>query len=98
MFQAKNTSKVWSPAPLAKAFRGELVLQNPNNEPASMLLERIRKARAVAEEAGVKKGQRGALTKPTRTRPKEDPMLEINQVQADHLTSIFKGLDPSRVD
>ncbi|MEA5520422.1 restriction endonuclease subunit S [Limnoraphis robusta] len=31
---------------LAKAFRGELVPQNPNDEPASVLLERIRKERA----------------------------------------------------
>jgi type I restriction enzyme S subunit len=30
---------------LAKAFRGELVPQNPNNEPASVLLERIRDQR-----------------------------------------------------
>lgn len=31
---------------LAKAFRGELVPQNPADEPASVLLERIRKERA----------------------------------------------------
>ncbi len=30
---------------LAKAFRGELVPQNPNDEPASVLLERIRAER-----------------------------------------------------
>lgn len=34
-----------TPALLAKAFRGELVPQNPNDEPASVLLERIRAAR-----------------------------------------------------
>ena len=31
---------------LAKAFRGELVPQDPNDEPATVLLERIRQARA----------------------------------------------------
>lgn len=36
-----------TPALLAKAFRGELVPQDPNDEPASALLERIRAARAV---------------------------------------------------
>lgn len=36
-----------TPALLAKAFRGELVPQDPNDEPASVLLERIRAAREV---------------------------------------------------
>ena len=39
-----------TPALLAKAFRGELVPQDPNDEPASVLLERIRAARAAAGE------------------------------------------------
>jgi type I restriction enzyme S subunit len=34
-------------AVLAKAFRGELVPQDPNDEPASVLLERIRAEREV---------------------------------------------------
>ncbi|MGB5144249.1 MAG: restriction endonuclease subunit S [Shewanella indica] len=34
---------------LAKAFRGELVAQDPNDEPADKLLERIAAARAEAE-------------------------------------------------
>lgn len=34
---------------LAKAFRGELVPQDPNDEPASELLARIRKSREQSE-------------------------------------------------
>ncbi len=35
-----------TPSLLAKAFRGELVEQDPEDEPASVLLERIKAARA----------------------------------------------------
>jgi type I restriction enzyme, S subunit len=36
---------------LTKAFKGELVSQDPNDEPASVLLERIRAQRASAPKA-----------------------------------------------
>jgi len=47
-----------TPALLAKAFRGELVPQDPGDEPASVLLERIRAARQAEAGAG-KPSRRG---------------------------------------
>ncbi|MFJ7312755.1 restriction endonuclease subunit S [Pseudomonas sp. NPDC098747] len=45
---------------LAKAFRGELVPQDPNDEPASILLERIRTQRAAQPKAW--RGSKSAAT------------------------------------
>ena len=39
---AQKTVERLTPATLAKAFRGELVPQDLNDEPASLLLERLR--------------------------------------------------------
>lgn len=43
-------------AVLAKAFRGELVPQDPNDEPASVLLERIRAERAKGTDKSTRRG------------------------------------------
>ncbi|EKQ67673.1 restriction endonuclease S subunit [Leptolyngbyaceae cyanobacterium JSC-12] len=45
-------------ATLAKAFRGELVPQDPNDEPASVLLERIRAERQAQSQGKAAKSQR----------------------------------------
>ncbi|SRR5579883_287731 len=48
---------------LAKAFRGELVEQDPNDEPASVLLERIRAEREQQTQGKAKKsGKKGQRT------------------------------------
>lgn len=52
---------------LAKAFRGELVSQDPNDEPASVLLERIRAAR----QDTPKRGKRARAPEPTDIAPAE---------------------------
>ena len=44
-----------TPSLLAKAFRGDLVEQDPNDEPASVLLERIQK---IGESNGVSSGKK----------------------------------------
>jgi hypothetical protein len=46
-------------AALAKAFRGELVPQDPTEEPASAVLERIRAARAADPAPRRSRGRRG---------------------------------------
>jgi len=40
---------------LGKAFRGELVPQDPNDEPASVLLDRIRAERELARQPNGKR-------------------------------------------
>lgn len=55
---------------LAKALRGELVPQDSNDEPASVLLERIRAERARAAEtvADSKKKPRASAPRSRRAR------------------------------
>ena len=59
---------------LAKAFRGELVPQDPNDEPASVLLERIRAEREKLDTRKKAKGKtekKNCKAKPEATEPKQ---------------------------
>jgi type I restriction enzyme S subunit len=55
---ARNMINNLDQAVLAKAFRGELVPQDPNNEPASVLLERIHAERAAARPSRERRSRR----------------------------------------
>lgn len=57
---AQTAADRLTPALLAKAFRGELVPQDPNDEPASELLKRLAAARA--SEAAPTRGRRRKAT------------------------------------
>ena len=61
-------------AVLAKAFRGDLVPQDPNDEPASVLLDRIRKQRAQQAEAA-KARKKTAKTQPRNGMGKKSSAL-----------------------
>jgi len=75
-----------TPALLAKAFRGELVPQDPNDEPASVLMERIRAARQ-AEAAAGKPSRRGR--RKAAAHPEQDP-LPAAPAPPDLLTQLLK--------
>ena len=63
---------------LAKAFRGELVPQDSDDEPASVLLERIRAERAKREtEAKVAKKSTGTTSKQRGRKAKQQDLESI---------------------
>lgn len=80
--QALDTIDDLESAILAKAFRGELVPQDPNDEPASVLLERIRSQRAATE--GEPKRQRRTKTRGRETTTEPEPAA-IAEATAPHL-------------
>lgn len=69
------------PALLAKAFRGELVPQDPNDEPASVLLERIRVERlASIETPREKRGSKPKMKKKDRNKQATAEQIDIAEV------------------
>ena len=59
--QAQTASTRLTPALLAKAFRGELVPQDPNDEPAAELLRRLQAERASAPKASAGRGRKAVV-------------------------------------
>ena len=55
--QAANDAAIIDQSILANAFRGELVPQDPADEPASALLERLRTTQAEAPPNGIARGK-----------------------------------------
>jgi len=82
-----------TPAVLSKAFRGELVPQDPNDAPASMLVERIRAERATKLE----KPKRVKTRKSKRTKMTEEfvkdaiRQLPEDKFSFDDLRSVIAG-------
>jgi type I restriction enzyme S subunit len=75
-----------TPALLAKAFRGELVKQDAEDESAQALLERIRESRELASKEIT---QRKPVNKKERTKT-EVSMLKRNEIKENHLSAILK--------
>ena len=63
---AQSAVECLTPATLAKAFRGELVPQDPNDEPASVLLNRLKNQNAVNEFNPMKRAAGKATKKPAK--------------------------------
>lgn len=64
---------------LAKAFRGELVPQDPNDEPASVLLERIQAERAKREAEA--KAAKKSTGNPTGRRSRKAKQQDLESIQ-----------------
>ena len=59
--QAQTAATRLTPALLAKAFRGELVPQDPNDEPAAELLRRLQAERATAPKASAGRARKAVV-------------------------------------
>lgn len=110
---AKARTDRLTQASLAKAFRGELVPQDPDDEPADVLLERIQaqraeyaaapKKRKPKTKAGSKKtaqsGPEAETSRKTRTGKQSSKVINVTQsvTSSDGLLSLLKELGEESV-
>jgi type I restriction enzyme S subunit len=71
---AQTQVEYLTPALLSKAFRGALVPQDPNDETASILLERVRAERLAQADKSKKVSTK---KQPTRTKMDEESVKEV---------------------
>jgi type I restriction enzyme S subunit len=84
---ARNLIEHTTPSCLAKAFRGELVHQDPNDEPASELLTRVQSQRAVAAVEPQRERPKGARKRSTMSKADKDAIkAAILKLKADRFS------------
>lgn len=88
---ARTHAQRLSALTLAKAFRGELVPQDPENEPASKLLKRVASATAIISKKKLKVSRPKATSmKYTPTSTREELLkLPLGVYSFDHLRSLI---------
>ena len=79
-----------TPALLAKAFRGELVPQDPGDEPASVLLERLAAKRRAARQAEAGAGKPSRRGRPKAAANPDQLPLDAAPVPPDFLAALLR--------
>jgi type I restriction enzyme S subunit len=79
-----------TPALLVKAFRGELVPQDPGDEPASVLLERVAATRRAARQAEAGAGRSSRRGRPKAAANPDQLPLDAAPVPPDFLAGLLR--------
>lgn len=80
-------SKALRQSILKRAFSGELVAQDTNDEPASALLERIKAEKAEAELAAKRDRKTKPVRKPKNRRPTMTDLIEVLKKEGDWVSA-----------
>ena len=89
---AQKIAERLTPATLAKAFRGDLVPQDPNDEPAELLLDRVKAANEAASRRTAKKTsrKRAAKRKAVKGRSTGQTSARVQKSMDDLKTKILE--------